>query len=402
MNDRKNFIWNFLGLSINSFNSLFFLIIINRINGGADAGVFTFSFSLIGLLFYIGLFYTRTFQISRSDISNKEYIRSREINCVAMMLVTIALCILFRYDSYKFTIIILIGLYRMLEAYADVFYGILQAKDELYKSGRSLFFKGIIGILLFLIFDLMFKDVRISCLVLVIVNLLGLIFYDIRNAKKYITNSFKKENLKLIYKLAFPIFVFSFLNLYLANATKYTLDFYDSAEIQNIFGIILMPATVLSLCCQYILNPFMLRFSQFKDKKDYKSFKSLARKILLSVIGIGLLAEVVCFFIGIPVLNIIYGLNLSDYKLMLLIIIIGSIFYAIVSIFSVLLTMLGKNTIQMVIYIICSILTLGLSIVLISNYKIMGASICYSVVMFILCMMFYMSYKYIIKKVEGE
>ena len=41
-NLKKNVIWNTLGLTFNSFNSLFFLIIINRINGIDDGGIFSF------------------------------------------------------------------------------------------------------------------------------------------------------------------------------------------------------------------------------------------------------------------------------------------------------------------------------------------------------------------------
>jgi hypothetical protein len=48
----KNFIWNNIGLTFNSFNSLFFLIIVRYINGTDIAGVFTYSFSLC-CLFYI-------------------------------------------------------------------------------------------------------------------------------------------------------------------------------------------------------------------------------------------------------------------------------------------------------------------------------------------------------------
>ena len=35
----KNFIWNIVGTGLNSFNSLFFLIILKRINGMNDAGI---------------------------------------------------------------------------------------------------------------------------------------------------------------------------------------------------------------------------------------------------------------------------------------------------------------------------------------------------------------------------
>ena len=45
-NFKKNAIWNTIGITINSFNSLFFLIIINRINGVDIAGIFSFAFSV--------------------------------------------------------------------------------------------------------------------------------------------------------------------------------------------------------------------------------------------------------------------------------------------------------------------------------------------------------------------
>ena len=398
MNDRKNFIWNFLGLTINAFNSLFFLIIVNRVNGTSDAGIFTFAFSLISLIFYIALYYTRPFQISNGDITNREFIVHRIINCIIMVISVVLLCILFRYDFYKFSIIFLIGLYRMLEALADVFYGIEQSVGELYKSGISLFFKGIIGVVLFYLVDVLTNDVRMSCLALVVVNLIGIIFYDILNSKKYITKKFNKKNLTYIYKKAFPIFIFSFLNIYLVNATKYTLDFYDSPEIQNVFGIILMPGTVLSLCCQYILNPFLVRFNEYKKNKKYHDFNKLVIRIVLLIVILGVLAELFLYLFGIPILNFIYNISLDDYKFMLLIILIGSTIYALVSIFSSILTVLGKNAGQMYIYIICSIIAFLISMLSINSYGILGASIGYSLIMFILLSMYIIYYINVLKK----
>ena len=44
-NTRKNTIWNIIGTTINAFSSLFFMIIVTRVNGVFDAGIFTFAFS---------------------------------------------------------------------------------------------------------------------------------------------------------------------------------------------------------------------------------------------------------------------------------------------------------------------------------------------------------------------
>ena len=52
----KNFIWNVLGTGLNSFNSLFFLIIVTRINGIDDAGVFSIGIAIALIMYTIGLY----------------------------------------------------------------------------------------------------------------------------------------------------------------------------------------------------------------------------------------------------------------------------------------------------------------------------------------------------------
>ena len=55
-NLKKNFIWNLIGSTINSFTSLIFLIIVTRINGIEAAGIFTFAFSTACLFYIIGIY----------------------------------------------------------------------------------------------------------------------------------------------------------------------------------------------------------------------------------------------------------------------------------------------------------------------------------------------------------
>ena len=66
-NDRKNFIWNTIGLTLYAIVSLILLIIVKRINGMDTAGVFTYAFSLSSLLFYVSLYYSRVYQIANYD-----------------------------------------------------------------------------------------------------------------------------------------------------------------------------------------------------------------------------------------------------------------------------------------------------------------------------------------------
>lgn len=397
--DKKNFVWNFLGLTLNSFSSFFFLIIVNRLNSKAEAGIFTFSYSLICLLYFIGVYYSRTYQVSNhNNYSNKEYVTHRILTCILMLVVTIAYIFIMNYDENKSIIILLLCIYRLIEAFCDSLFGILQKNNELYKSGISLFLKGLIGVTLFLIIDVITHNLILSILFLIITNISILIIYDLPNTIKYISKEGKFINSIKLFKKAFPVFIFSFLSVYLVNSTKYTLDIYASVYIQNIYGIILMPGTILSLCGQYILNPYILNLSTLYSKKHLNEFSSLIMKISLYIVIVGILGVIVCSTFGISVLNIIYDIELFKYKEELIIIIVGATFYAILSVISNALTIMNKNSLQMYIYIMNSAISLILSIILIKKYSICGASVTYLITMFLQLSISYFIYKLCLKK----
>ena len=399
-NSRKNFIWNFLGLTINSFNSLFYLVIINRINGGKEAGIFTFAFSLITLFYFIGIYFNRAYQISTDKYNNKEFLINRFISCVLMLVVCIIFCVIKDYSFYKVMIIMLICIFRLLEAFADIFYGMEHKDGLLYKAGQSMFYKSILSLIGFLICDLLTHNIMLSITIVIIINIIGIIFYDIKNAKKYIEREYKWKNVLAIYKIALPIFIFSFLNVYLVNASKYSLDNYSTAEIQNIFGIILMPGTIISLFSSYIINPYITQLKDDYKNKKIKSFNKLILKISAFIFIFGLFCILGIYLLGVPILKLLYGINLSNYKLELVMIIIGAIFLTLTAVISAGLTILEKNYIQMYIYIIDAIISLFLTRVLVANYKIFGASLEYMLIMIIHYAIFIFFYFYYCGKIK--
>ena len=133
-NLKLNAIWNTLGITVNSFNSLFFLIIINRVNGVEIAGIFSFAFSIACLLFIVGIYAGRTYQVSdiNENLNNYEYLVHKYITCTMMFLIAIVFIIVQKYSLEKNVIIILLCLYKLFEAMSETFYGFLQKNDELY------------------------------------------------------------------------------------------------------------------------------------------------------------------------------------------------------------------------------------------------------------------------------
>ena len=396
-NKKKNFIWNAIGLSFNAFNSFFFLVIIKLVNGLDTAGIFTYAFALCCFFFVISIYYNRTFQVS--DIKNKfsfnEYFSCRILTSVVSLIAIVIFAFANQFEFYKISVIVILMLFRILEAISECFFGAIQKHGELYKTGISYAIKAIGGIMAFLVVDILTHDLILSIIALIAINLAVLVFYDLRNFRKITTQKihFDFHNIKKILKICFPIFLFTALAIYLSNCQKYILTYFTSNDLQSIFGILIMPATMLSLVGSYLINPFINHLTLLFHRKKYDHFMSSVLKILGGLTVCGFIVIIVCWFIGIPVLNFIYQMNLDEYQLGLILVMIASLFYSITMLISSFLTILKENKWQSLLYIIASVVATGTSIWLIPLYGVYGAIISFLVAGIILtALYFYLLY----------
>ena len=402
-NKKRDFIWNLIGTSINSFNSLFFMIVINHINLKSEAGVFTYAYSLICLFFILATFYNRVYQISKSDkFSSKDFILYRVLSSILTVIIVFLFSIINGYNLFKLSVIMLICLFRMIEAISDAVYGVLQYKGYLYKSGISLSLKGIIGLIGFTLVDYFTKSITLALVSLIILNLAFFYFYDYKNVKEYLNGKVSFNNILLILKETLPIFIYSFLAMYVANICKYMLDYFDTEEAQNIFGIIFMPSTVIGLCSAYIVVPIITSLNDLLKSKKYKEFNKLVSKMMIILVGVGMVAIIGAYILGIPVLNVLYGMDLSNYKNLLLLVLVGATFYTLANVYSQVLVLLNVHKMQTLIYVVMSIVSTIICYFLISNYKLSGSVYSYVIFMFILLILYLILYFYTLIKRRNE
>ena len=409
----KNFIWNALGTGLNSCNSLFFLIIVTRINGTEQAGMFSIGIAIGLILYTIALYSGRVCHVTNinSKITDKDYILSRSITCVIMMILAIAIVILRRYSMIKAEIVLLICLFKCLEAFSDIFYGIMQKQDYLYKSGQSLFFKAIIGIIAFGLVDYLTYDLVLALIILNIVNIVILLFHDIKFVEmikegNLIKEVSTKQNILDIFKKEFFVFANSFAGIYILNASKYALDIYETETVQAIFGYIMMPATVMILFAQFLLLPFLNKFKKLFEENKIREFDRLGIKIKISVFIFGIFAVLIAFLIGPEFLSFIYGVDLISYRVYLMIIISTYILYSISYINLVILTTMRKTFIQFVVYLISILIAFITSNFFVKEYGIFGATVSIALTLTVQFVLYIMITKMIIlktiKKVEAS
>lgn len=404
-NNAKDFIWNAIGLTLNSCNSLFFLIVVRFLNSLDVAGIFTYAFALCVFFYTFMLYYNRPFQVSdtKNKFSFNDYLTCRVATSIIGLIVLFIFAIINKFPPFEIIIILLLFSFRVVEAISDCYYGAIQKKNKLYQTGISLSLKAIFGLLAFSVTDWLFRDLAIAIGALIIVNLIFFFFYDLPNYRKLYQNKTKLilTHLKPILKSCLPVFVFSALAIYLSNCQKYILPYHVSDEIQAIFGILIMPATVLGLIGSYLINPFIGLFTHHHKNKNYSAYIKSTKKLLLSLVGIGTLALIICYFIGIPILQFIFQLDLSIYKIALQLIILASILYAASLIISSLLTILEENRRQIYVYLISSIIATISAILFIPHFGIFGAVYSFLISSFVLIALYILLFQLKIHKIKN-
>ena len=403
----KNFIWNIVGTGLNSFNSLFFLIIVTRINGMNDAGIFSIAYSTALILYTIGLYSGRLCQVTdiENKVTDKDYIINRVLSCVTMIIAGVAFVFVKQYDFYKTGIFMLLCVYKATEAFAEILYGIMQKKELLYQSGKSLTMKSLGGLILFLGIDLLTQNLILAIASIIMLNLIVIFIFDfLLISKKLIdfTTKVNGRNVWHIFQSEFFVFANSFAGIYVLNAPKYAIDTYLTEDVQAIFGYIMMPATVITLFTQFIFMPYLNKLKELYEQRNMKEFKAIALKIKLAIVAFGVFASLAAFVVGPEVLSLIYGEELTPYRIHLTTIIAAYILYGISYVNLVLLTTTRNTFVQFVVYLLTMLVAFIGSNLLVKSLQINGATISVVITLGIQFALYTIVTKIIFKKIEKE
>lgn len=390
--DKKNTIYNIIGSMAIGFTSLIFTMIVTHCLTIDDVALFSYSYGIACVLFTIAFYSGRTFQVS--DYNNKycdtDYIYNKYLTFIIMLIVCFLFCIFNNYSMYKTSIIFIITIYRGIDSFIDCYQAITQKNGYLYKTAISSFIRAICLSIVFLIVTLLFKNLIISCLFLIFVSLFFLISLDMRETKKYIViKKFdSRVNINLL-RDGFLVFLFTFLSLFLMNIPRYIVDGMNNSSLQAIYGTMVLPATFVSLISNYLIQSLLVNISDNLKNQNFAHLFKIVKKLFIIVFVFGIICSIGAYILGIPFLQILYGIDLNKQSLNLFLIIVGSTFYSLAIISSNILIAMRKNLAQIIILVICSICSYILCIILINKYLMFGAAISYMISMLIQFILYY-------------
>lgn len=386
-NLKKNFIWNTIGIFSISLTSFVYSLILIRLCNLSVSGIWSYTFAVACTSVTLASFGGRTYQVTdaKKELNTFTYVSARYIT-VGITLVLVLLFTLTKgFDLNKSLIMIGLCIFKFCEELSDVYYGILQKHDKLYVVGKSMFFKSVINMLLFLMVIYLSKSLLLAVIFILVNNFLFFYFYDRRNALKLekLDKKISRQQMKKYFKNNLIICLTLFLSTYLVNCSKYVMETYLSDDLQGIYNILVLPATAVTLIGSFIINPLVVGLSKDFAEGQINHIKTVANKISLIMIGFGVIACIGAYFLGVPVLKLIYNFDLTPYLIGFELMIIGCVFYTISTIHCTILITARKLMSQLILNALLAIFSYGLCVILIKSDGINGGIYAYLITMLI-------------------
>lgn len=330
---RKNYIWNTLASASCALASAVLMLVSTRILGVYAAGLFSFAFALSQQFLVLGHFEIRSFQATdaRERFSFSVYLAARYVSCCVMLVGILGYCLYTYGLSWESATIALIALLKLFDAFEDVFHGMFQQRGRLDIAARALFFRNVAQVVGFCIAAFVTRDLLLSCAVSFVTSLIAFVFGNIPFAKHYtqLVPCFDWRRIGALFWACLPLFIGSFLLVYITNAPKYAIDIYLTREDQALYSILFMPSLVINLLSGFVFKPLLTDMALCFSKHDIARFRSIIAKGFIAVCAATGVTLVLAWFLGIPVLEALYGVSLTGYVPELMLLLVGGLFNAL-------------------------------------------------------------------------
>jgi len=401
---KQNYVWNLFGTVSSSLISVVLLLFASRFLDSHNSDIFSIAYALGQQFFVLGYFQIRNMQ--STDIQEKysfiSYHNTRIVTIMMMILTSVGYVIFQGYDLYKSIIILLLVLYRAIDAYSDVFQGYFQQQNRSDLAGKVQFYRSWICIIVFGFSLLLTKSLMISSIVICLINLILTVVLDYRisirnfNTKFFPSISKDLSSIFSILREAFPLFINGFVITYVYNEAKIDIDLLLSKGlfsngIQRDFNVLFMPVFVLSLLF-FVLRPLTTQLSIYWYEQKYELFYKQIYILFTTMTILGVIIIGLGYLIGTEILGLVYGISLIEYKIPFVILLTGGILNVLALVIDIVMTIFRKQSYLVIAYITTFIVAKLITMIFVKKDGILGASLSFLISMtifFITSMLIY-------------
>ena len=401
----KDYIWNSVGWG--AWGAMFPLltIVATQIVGVEQAGMFSMAFVIANLLWFLGNYGVRTYQVSDLDEQHSftDYNINRVITCLIMLVVGYLWCEIKGYPQEMTKVCYGVFIFRMIDAYADVFEGRLQQMDKLYLAGISMTVRSALSTIAFSVFLILTRSLEVAGIAMAIGATASLLILTIP-LTLFETPKSRKPSFKAIKEIfinCFPLFCALFLYALIDAMPKFAMENVLSYDNQLYFNTMYFPSHAIIMIAGIIYKPQLVRLATvWQDKSKHKRFDLIIWAMIGMIAAITAIVAVIMVWIGIPVMSFLYGVDFAKFKSLVVVMVVSGGVCASIDFLYQIITVLRAQQAVTKLYLIAFAFSVPVSMLLIGFAGLAGAVIDNLIIMAILFVLLVTEYFAIRKRLS--
>ncbi len=400
--EKKNFVFNMIGSLTNAAVSVVLLVVVSHIVGTDTAGVFSVAFSTAQMMYTICVFEMRNIQVTdaKREFSFSSVTMFRIISIAAMWAFFAVFVVARGYSGETLLITVALTVYMSLLSLSDLFQGNMHLNGYLSLAGRSLALEVATAAIIFTITLIITQKLLVAVLAMIVFVTLWLLLHDIPYSNNFanLKPEFNFAIQKKIFLCAIPLFLSSFMHQYIFNSPKYAIESILTKEDQAHYGYLVMPVFAINLLSIFVFRPQLITLSKNWAERQMNKFKQSVIKLYVwvAIVTVGALAG--GYFLGIPVLEMLYGADLFGKKSIFLVLLMSGGFSAASTLTLTLFTTMRKQKLGLIAYAVTIIFALIMPNIMTAKWGLMGAALSYLCEMAMLFIIMFIMFLISIKK----
>ena len=388
----RDYFWNTAASLMLSLTTAVLLLVVQRSAGLWAAGVFALANSVGQQFQALGMYEVRTYHVTdaRHRFSFGTYLATRLVTVGAMIAGIIGYAVVSGTDLTGALLIAMIASLRVFDAFEDVFYCEFQREGRLDIAGKACFFRTLVTIAVFSGVLVVSGSMLVAAAVTLVVSTIVLLGAYLPPARGMfeLRPRWELRSIGQVLVECLPLFLASFIALYLTTAPRFAIDRYLDPERQGYFAIIFMPAFTINLLSFVIFRPLLTQMANRWVGADRAGFAAIVRKGLLGTLVAFAAVALATYTIGAPALRLVYGTDVSGSMLELMVLVTGGALNAAGVVFYYALTTMRLQRLVFAGYVAAAVAITLLCAALVPAYALLGASAAYAGAMAVLVAFF--------------
>lgn len=307
------------------------IVLLVRISGYEDAGVFSLAMSVANVFSTLANYGLRNYQVADVEVRYMpfQYIVARLVSSAGAML--LCCCYLFlRNDSlYISGAIIAYLLYNLSFIISDILMGNLQRDGMLQCTGFSNSARGIVSFFLFFGVWFFTKKLLSSMLAMACGSIIVFLFHDIPLYKMFYRNNRQSQGkrqfpTRRLFLECFFIMISTLAPIIVTAIPRIEMQNQLGEKMVGIFSSIYTPTVILNTLIPSVLIAFVPHISRLWIERDIKRLKKEICKSYGLILAITVVAVIFAMLLGKVFLSLMYGEEILLY--------FNILYYAIIAI----------------------------------------------------------------------